>query len=335
MRSRACWLSVPPGEHRPRRYYRLESVRPGPLAGAAAWVRRGGRHDLAAAQSRRRWHLHGHFDLPGLYGQRKAPFGAHSQAEHDRFADAFGGLFPGAALADAPGNGWALGHPHPVFIPVDSHEEPHRRPSSTDGPSASPAPMTRAATWQPSRACVIPARARKLHLSLRGAPHDAPPAVRRHDHPRRSGAICEQPRGRTWRTAPAVGAAAAGVLRRREMGRSMSSLRTRRAGASRAAAACARSPIARRGRHRAARRRRMSTLPPARDVLLWGSTLRRPCCPPRPNAHPRRDRRARALQEPRDRGTTPRMSSATSPPVIGATSAGCSRPTRSAPCCQG
>ena len=63
-------------------------------------------------------HLDGHFDLPGLCGQRKAPFGAHFQAEHDRFADAFGGLFPGAALADAPRNGWALGHPHPVFIPV-------------------------------------------------------------------------------------------------------------------------------------------------------------------------------------------------------------------------
>ena len=117
--------------------------------------------------------------------KRKAPFGAHFQAEHDRFADALGGLFPGATLADALRNGWALGHPHPVFIPVDCHEELHRRASSTDGPLlcaqrsryqrsagirqrsldgpfAPPAPMTRAATWQAARACVIPARARKL-----------------------------------------------------------------------------------------------------------------------------------------------------------------------------
>jgi hypothetical protein len=37
-------------------------------------------YDLAAAQRRKRWHLDRHFDLPGLDGKRKAPFGAHFKA---------------------------------------------------------------------------------------------------------------------------------------------------------------------------------------------------------------------------------------------------------------
>jgi hypothetical protein len=45
---------------------------------------------------------------------RRAFLGAYLQAEHDRFANAVDGLFRGAALADAPGNGRALGHPHAI-----------------------------------------------------------------------------------------------------------------------------------------------------------------------------------------------------------------------------
>ena len=137
---------------------------PGPLAGAVPGVRRGGRltPSLAGCEELLHGHVGGADQRPrsawprrparprgrsepeapastwplrsaGSLWREAGPFGARFKAEYDRCADACDGLFPAIALADASRDGRALGHPHPVYIPVEGHEELHRRPSSTAG----------------------------------------------------------------------------------------------------------------------------------------------------------------------------------------------------------
>lgn len=71
------------------------------------------------------------FDLLRFDGQRQAAFGANLKAKRDCFFDVCQCLLARFPLADAAGDGGALGNPHAVFITVERRGEFHRSKDST------------------------------------------------------------------------------------------------------------------------------------------------------------------------------------------------------------
>ena len=65
------------------------------------------------------------FDLLRFHRERQAAFRAHFETERDGLFDVFQRLRFGFALAHATWNGWALGHPDSIFVPVNGHRKFH------------------------------------------------------------------------------------------------------------------------------------------------------------------------------------------------------------------
>ena len=69
--------------------------------------------------------LDGNFHLLSLDGEWHATICPHFEAGSDGFTDACQGFLPRFSLADATGDGWALGDPNAVFVTFKGSEEFH------------------------------------------------------------------------------------------------------------------------------------------------------------------------------------------------------------------